>query len=291
MSVDLRHFRAFVVVAEEGNVGRAAARLFITQPALSRQLQQLEQHLGVTLLDRVPKGVELTEAGRELLEKARIALEAAEDALTIGRPAEPAGRLAVGLAVAGSRDRWYGLAEAFAERHPQVDVELHTALSELLQRQVADGALDVAIVLEPSRRAGLRLDFLLEDEVAAWVTPGHPLAQREQVSAAEVAPFPVMLIGGAAGRGSGFNAAVRRIFADAELQPDYREPRDLIPINAARDPVSVSVSVNVGYGPEVRRVPLAGGHTMRYAVVRRTDADTAAVRAFTAFARRHVATA
>lgn len=95
MSVDLRHFRSFVVVAEEGNIGRAATRLFITQPALSRQLQQLEQHLGVALFTRVPRGVELTDAGRGLLEKAQIALAAAEDALTIGRPAEPAGRLVV----------------------------------------------------------------------------------------------------------------------------------------------------------------------------------------------------
>jgi DNA-binding transcriptional LysR family regulator len=85
MAVDLRHFRSFVVVAEEGNIGRAASRLFITQPALSRQLQQLEEELGVALLVRVPRGVELTDAGRELLDKARTALEAAEQALTIGK--------------------------------------------------------------------------------------------------------------------------------------------------------------------------------------------------------------
>jgi NAD(P)-dependent dehydrogenase (short-subunit alcohol dehydrogenase family) len=88
VSVELRHFRSFVVMAEEGNIGRAAARLFITQPALSRQLQQLEAHLGVSLFSRVPSGIELTEAGRELLGKARTALEAAEEALTIGRPVE-----------------------------------------------------------------------------------------------------------------------------------------------------------------------------------------------------------
>src|SRR4051794_41750697 len=83
VAVDLRHFRSFVVVAEEGNIGRAATRLFITQPALSRQLQHLEEELGVVLLVRVPRGVELTDAGRRLLEKARTALAAAEEALTI----------------------------------------------------------------------------------------------------------------------------------------------------------------------------------------------------------------
>lgn len=73
MAVDLRHFRSFVVVAEEGNIGRAATRLFITQPALSRQMQHLEEELGVALLVRVPRGVELTDAGHELLDKARAA--------------------------------------------------------------------------------------------------------------------------------------------------------------------------------------------------------------------------
>ena len=63
IAVDLRHFRSFVAVAEEGKIGRAATRLFITQPALSRQIQQLEREIGEPLLVRVPHGVELTDAG------------------------------------------------------------------------------------------------------------------------------------------------------------------------------------------------------------------------------------
>ena len=67
MPADLRHLRSFVVVAEEAHIGRAATRLFITQPALSRQMQQLEREIGALLLVRTPRGVELTEAGSELL--------------------------------------------------------------------------------------------------------------------------------------------------------------------------------------------------------------------------------
>jgi DNA-binding transcriptional LysR family regulator len=85
VSVDLRQFRSFLVVAEEGHIGRAAQRLFISQPALSRQMHQLEHEMDALILVRTPTGVELTEAGCELLIRARIALEPAEDALAVGR--------------------------------------------------------------------------------------------------------------------------------------------------------------------------------------------------------------
>lgn len=290
MSVDLRHFRSFVVIAEEGNIGRAAARLFISQPALTRQLQQLEKQLELALFTRVPQGVELTDAGRELLEKARAALDAAEEALTIGRPARPRGRLVLGLTVAGHAEHWYELATAFTEQHPLVDVEIHSALSELLQRQVLAGELDVAVVLEPSRRTGVRYEVLREEQVFAWTHPDHPLASDEEVTVSEVAEYPVILVGGTAGRGSGFNAAVRRIFAEAGCDPEYVQPPDLIPSNAVRGPNDVALSVDVGFASDVRRLRLAGDHRMRYEIVHREDAGTAAIRAFVAFAARHART-
>lgn len=286
MGAELRHLRSFVAVAEEGNIGRAAARMFISQPALSRRLQQLEQHVGVPLLARVPHGVELTDAGREVLERARIALDAVEEAMTISQPDEPSGQLRLGLSVAGLDRHWYDLADAFAERHRRVDVEIHSALSELLQRQVLAGGLDVAIVLEPSRQVGLHYEVLREDPVLAWMHAEHPLSGQAQVTPAEIAVHPVTLVGGPAGRGSGFNAAVRRIFADAGCAPEYREPLDLIPFTAIHDRGAVLLSV-CGYADEVRGVPLAGDQTMRYELVHRVGAASAAVRAFKAFAARH----
>jgi DNA-binding transcriptional LysR family regulator len=286
MAVDLRHFRAFVVVAEEGNIGRAATRLFITQPALSRQLQQLEEELGTTLLLRVPRGVELTGAGRELLDKARTALEAAEQALTIGRGSEPSGRLVVGLTLAG-HDEWFALAEAFGMRHAAVELEVRTALSELLQRQVVSGELDVAIVLEPNRLPGLSYQLMRDEPLSVWMHPEHVLADRDELALQDLDGVRVILVGGAGGRASGFNTTVRRLFAQAGVTPQFDEVPDLLPMNALRTPESLSISVPTGFPDGVVRVPLVPPASMAFHVVHRSDAGTAAVRAFAAFAARH----
>jgi DNA-binding transcriptional LysR family regulator len=291
VAVDLRHFRSFVVVAEEGNIGRAASRLFITQPALSRQLQHLEEELGVALLVRVPRGVELTDAGRELLDKARTALDAAEQALTIGKAAEPAGRLAVGVSIAGHRDHWFELAEAFTARYPRVEVEIHAALSEPLQRQVVGGELDVAIVLEPNRLPGLSYQEVRTEPLSVWMHPEHRLAGATELRLAELAGLEVTIMGGFRGAASGFNARIRGLFADAGATPIYVETTNLVPLNAMRAPGALTVSIDVGYPNEVARVRLVPEESMRYAVVHRTDVGTAAVRAFAAFAARHAASA
>lgn len=265
--------------------------MFITQPALSRQIQHLEEELGVVLLVRVPRGVELTDAGRELLDKARAALDAAEQALTIGKPVEPGGRLAVGVAIAGHRDHWFELGEAFTARYPRVEVEIHAALSELLQRQVLAGELDVAIVLEPNRLTGLSYQQVRAESLLVWMHAAHPLANRAELRLADLDGVAVTVMGGSAGRASGFNARIRELFADADVTPVYVESSNLVPLNAMRAPDALTVSIDVGYPDEVARVQLVPAASMHYDVVYRTDVGTAAVRAFAAFAARHALSA
>ncbi len=291
MGVDLRHFRSFVVVAEEGHVGRAATRLFITQPALSRQLQALEEEIGVPLLLRVPRGVELTDAGRELLDKARTALAAAESALTIGKAAQPSGRLVVGIPLAADRDRWFGLAGRFTADHPQVELEIRTALTESLQRQVAAREIDVAIVIAPNRLPGLSYTPVRVEPLSVWAHRDHVLAGRDSLTLAELDGVAITLVGSAAGRGSGFNAHVRGLFAGSGASPVFVEPVDALPMQSLRTGEALAVTVDVGFPPDVVRIPLVPEPTMSFEVAHRADVATPAVRAFATFTERHAARA
>src|ERR671914_915416 len=89
MDVEIRHLRSFVAVAEERNFTRAAERLHLAQPALSAQIRQLEQRMGVQLLERTTRKVDLTPAGEGLLERARILLDGVEAALEQGEDTAP----------------------------------------------------------------------------------------------------------------------------------------------------------------------------------------------------------
>lgn len=284
MAIDLRHFRSFVAVAEEGKIGRAADRLFITQPALSRQMQQLEREIGEQLLVRVPHGVELTDSGRELLGKARVAVEAADDALAMGQAEHPHGRLLLGLPLAGGRQRWFALTQAFVERFPAVEVEVREALSEQLQRQVLEGELDAALAVAPNRLPGLAYTHVLDDPVSVFMHESHPLATRSELTLADLEGETITLLGGAAAS-SGFNAAIKDMFVSGGVHPEFGETPQLYPPRAALAEGYVSVTVPVDYPDGVVRVPLVPARTLPFEFVRRAETNRSALRAYARFAR------
>lgn len=287
----MRHFRSFVAVAEERKIGRAAERLFITQPALSRQIQQLEREVGETLLVRGPHGVELTGAGRELLAKARVAIEAAEEAIAVGRPTEPHGRLVIGLPLAGGRERWFALTQAFCDRFPAVDVEMREALSEQLQRQVLERELDGAVAAAPRRLPGLTYTRVLEEPLAVWLHAEHPLAGRHELALSDLHGVAITLLGGRVGRASGFNAAIRRLFAGTGVEPRFDETSQVYPPSAALAKGYLSVTVPVDYPAGIVRIPLVPRRTLPFAFVQRAETNRSAVRAYARFAAEHLASA
>jgi DNA-binding transcriptional LysR family regulator len=288
ITIDLRHFRSFVAVAEEGKIGRAADRLFITQPALSRQMQQLEREIGTPLLVRVPHGVELTDAGRELLDKARVALEAAEDALAVGGAEQPHGKLVLGIPLAGRRQRWFGLTQAFVDRFPAVEVEMREALSEHLQRQVLQRELDAALALAPSRLAGLTYTHVMDDRLAVWCHHSHPLAGRSELSLSDLHGETVALIGGPEGRGSGYNAAIRELFAGTGVEPRFEETAQIYPPSVVLAAGHLSVTVPLEFPDGVGSIPLVPPRTLPFEFVQRAETNRSAVRAFGPFAAEHL---
>ncbi|MER7341079.1 LysR substrate-binding domain-containing protein [Streptomyces sp. NPDC000075] len=185
--MELRTLRYFVAVAEELHFGRAAARLHMTQPPLSRAVKGLEADLGAVLLDRSASGVTLTPAGAALLDEARTLLERVERARVRVAFAAGAGSLTVGMmsdqADAGARR----LAAAYRRRHPGVEVRVReTGLADPACGLRA-GLVDVALTRGPFDQRGLTVRELRADPVGAVLRTDDPLAGRELLELADLA--------------------------------------------------------------------------------------------------------
>lgn len=151
MALDYAGLRAFVVVAQEGNLTRAADRLLITQPALSLQLKRLQASLGLSLFDRQPRGMRLTDSGRKLLPAAERALSAASEfrAAADSLQGSVSGELRLGTIVDPEFLRLGPCLRLLAERHPGLTFSLRHGMSGALARDVDSGTLDVAFTLGP----------------------------------------------------------------------------------------------------------------------------------------------
>ncbi|MCT2590060.1 LysR family transcriptional regulator [Streptomyces sp. N2-109] len=170
---------SFVAVAEELHFGRAAKRLRITQPPLSRQIQQLERELNAQLLERGSRAIRLTPAGQAFLRDARRLLHEAESAaLAIRRvSAGRSGLVRIGFTATSAYEVLGGLLGAARGRLPHVDV----VLSELVSREqlelLSAGALDLGLMRPPVARADLVSRPIVSEPLLAALPPGHPLAE------------------------------------------------------------------------------------------------------------------
>jgi DNA-binding transcriptional LysR family regulator len=189
MTAELRHLRAFVAIADEGNVTRAAARLHITQPALSRTLAQLEAHLGVRLVERSTHHLELTPAGRLFRDRARAALTAVDEVLDPARAATWPLRL--GHAWSGLGPHTTALLRRWSEVHPEIPLELLRVDDRTAG--LTEGKVDAAVVREPITLPGLHTTRLFAEPRMAAVPSDSPLAARAQLTLTDLAAYPVAL--------------------------------------------------------------------------------------------------
>ena len=191
--MELRHLRYFVGVAEEENVSRAALKLHVSQPALSRQIRDLEDELGFSLFERSAKSVRLTEAGRKFLVEARAVLQRAEDAVGAARFIANGGELHVGYAPSLTARILPQTLRAFHTEMPNIRVRLHDFSTEEMLAGLGEGKLQIAFVvrLSTAMLRGLHGEELARDPLCLAVAPKHPLASRRTVTLAEVAREPL----------------------------------------------------------------------------------------------------
>jgi DNA-binding transcriptional LysR family regulator len=185
--MDLRALNYFVAVAEERNFGRAAARLHMTQPPLSRAIKQLETDFGAVLLDRSTTPVTLTSAGTALYDEARLLLEQAEHvrarvAATAGTATLTIGVLADSAEQAGTR-----LAAAFRRRHPAVQVSFREADFTDPTAGLRAGLADVALTRAPFDETGISTHVLRTDPIGVVLRTDDPLAGRRSLRLRDLA--------------------------------------------------------------------------------------------------------
>jgi DNA-binding transcriptional LysR family regulator len=177
--LDLRLLDYFVAVAEELHFGRAAARLHISQPSLSQQIRSLEQQLGVTLLDRTSRSVQLTPAGEALLREGRKLLTQAKRAIEAARAAGGE-RLTVGFYGSAGTDRLPDVLRRFGEEHPGVNLSVRELLLESID-ELREGSVDVAFTRLLPGQSELEIEVLLREPRVVVLPPAHALAGRDSV--------------------------------------------------------------------------------------------------------------
>lgn len=273
--MELRHLRYFQVVAEEGHVGRAARRLRISQPPLSRQIQALEAELGLRLFDRNRRGVALTAAGAAFQLRCRAVFDAIDQAVASARRATEGelGRLAIGYV---SSLAYVGLAEvlrAFRAGSPQVDVIVREGPPQEQIDALVDGRLDVGFVRGPVAEAGLVAEIARREALVIALPAGHRLARRRRVDLRELAAEPFVVFPRA--RSPGFFDELMGLCRSAGFTPRIVQEAPLIDLISL-----VSAGFGVAMVPEsLRRVgppglivrPIAGAPRADLLMVRRAD--------------------
>lgn len=211
--LDLRKLRYFLTVAEELHFGRAALRLYLAQPPLTRQISALETELGFKLFDRTSRTVTLTAQGRAFLPYARSVLEQVELAQVIAGKlaAGTAGQLTLGyVSSIALSDLFSRAIQAFAQRFPDVQLTLVECASGGLGAQVADGRLDIGLSRLLPKSTDVQVLSLGEERLVAAVSSDSPLASQTTVSLAQLSTYPLILF--PADYGSGLNQSIEQLY-------------------------------------------------------------------------------
>ncbi|MEP9395224.1 LysR substrate-binding domain-containing protein [Gordonia sp. VNQ95] len=221
--MELRHLRYFRAVAEELHFGRAAARLHIAQPPLSQQIRQLEDELGVNLLIRSTRRVELTPAGAAYLPRVVAILEAVDAAGDQARRVADGleGHLTIGCVGSATYSLLPRLVRALRDELPGVEVSVRgEMLAPDLLSALRDARIDLALLRPPITEPDMVIEPIRSDHLIVALPDSHPLADRDALTLADLTDDDLIAHAGH-GR-SVMNSVIAGLFADAGIVPRIR---------------------------------------------------------------------
>ena len=224
---ELRHIRAFLKIAETRNFTRAANDLHVSQSALTVQVQQLEESLGVRLFDRNKRGVTLTAAGKDVFGPLQRLFNDAQTIVEHARDLSSASTGFVSIAAlptvcAGPLPE---LVRSFLESHPGIRVQISDVIAERVREAVLKREVDFGIGTLHGRDAELRATPLFQDRLVVFTPPGHPLSEKRAVTLREASAHGLIL----PGRASSVREAVEAIAHRERLLLDIRYETNFMP--------------------------------------------------------------
>ncbi len=217
--MEIRQLKAFLAIAEAKTFTAGAKRVNITQAAVSMQIRQLEDEVGLPLFIRTPRRVIVTEAGEYLLERARRILREHDDALA--EIAEIAGaehgRLRIGSASAMfATAQLPRILERLKQKYPRAEINVSSGTSQVLVEKILHGDIDIAFVSLPVETSNISTELLFSDEIVAIAHPKHPLAHQKYISAAALAGEHLIL----GEKGGNTRRLIDDFFAAANVRPN-----------------------------------------------------------------------
>ncbi|MDR1968792.1 MAG: LysR family transcriptional regulator [Burkholderiaceae bacterium] len=192
--MDLRDIRYFLAVAQEGHIGRAAARLHLSQPPLTRHIHALEEKIGAPLFVRTPKGVTLTEAGQTLLEEGPNLLALAQQTQERTRLAGQGriGQLDVGLFGSGILDVIPRILARFHQARPEVKIVLHNLTKDAQLQALRERRIGVGFNRLVPEESGIAVETVLSETMVVAIPAAHPLSARAFIHLCDLEDVPLI---------------------------------------------------------------------------------------------------
>ena len=257
--MNLRHLQTFVAVADAGGLHRAAGRVHLSQPAISRQLHALEAELGVRLFDLIRRRVRLTSAGEDLLQRSRRLLI---DAAAIGERARAlksgqTGVLRVGAMPQLIESMMVPFLKQYRRRHPGVEIRLTEDGGLRLPVRLDRGDVHLATIPEADNRFDSRLLFPIY--VLAVMAPEHPLRRRALLDVEDLASERILLLSRAFASREWFHSACQSARIRPNITFESAAPQTLISLAAAGDGIAIVPQAVVISHAKVHAIPLVSG--------------------------------